>query len=157
MAADYDGTYNAYIIDVFEDDLRIFGNGGATPGVTLTAGATSWSAMSDIRVKKNIEPLENVLDKIDSIKGVRFKYKDDPTEKEHLGVIAQDVRQVFPELVDETGDSDYLNVKYALLAPVAIQGLKEMKEIVHHQQETIERQEELIRRLSARLDAIEDK
>lgn len=77
---------------------------------------------SDKRLKEDITPLDNVLDKLEQLNGVSFRWngKDGhgDTTSRQIGVLAQDVQKVFPELVEE-GDSGYLAVEKAgLIAPL---------------------------------------
>ena len=83
---------------------------------------------SDERLKDNIKPIENALDKIDSLGGYEFDWNDNQsTYSGHdIGVIAQEVKDVFPELVIER-DNGYLAVKYEKLVAVLVQGIKELK------------------------------
>ena len=83
---------------------------------------------SDERLKDNIKPIENALDKIDSLGGYEFDWNDNQsTYSGHdIGVIAQEVKDVFPELVIER-DNGYLAVKYEKLVAVLIEGIKELK------------------------------
>ena len=78
----------------------------ATPGCNVAIGASSWSATSDVRLKKSITPILSALDNILQLNPVLFKYKtdsDDETLRE--GFIAQEVRSIFPSkwIVGETG------------------------------------------------------
>lgn len=83
---------------------------------------------SDERLKNNIKPIDNALDKINSLGGYEFDWNDNQsTYSGHdIGVIAQEVKDVFPELVIER-DNGYLAVKYEKLVAVLIQGIKELK------------------------------
>jgi hypothetical protein len=109
-------------------------NGGAI-NVTLGEGATSiWAqndivAYSDIRVKDNIEVIENALEKIQAIRGVTFTRKDaTPADsgKRHAGVIAQEVLAVLPEVVSGTEDDMY-SVAYGNMAGLFIEAFKEQQ------------------------------
>ena len=83
---------------------------------------------SDIRLKKNIVPLTSVLDKVDNLRTVLFNYTYSNTDTEHLGFIAQDFVDTFPQLVKQTMDGyytlDYLKVTVLLMK--CIQELKSM-------------------------------
>jgi hypothetical protein len=59
--------------------------------------------LSDERLKKDIIPLESVWDKIKNIEIVKYKFKDQTHEDFNMGVIAQQVQKVAPELVDDEG------------------------------------------------------
>ena len=56
---------------------------------------------SDIRVKENIKPVENALDKVEQLKGYSYNYKFNEPENRTGGVMAQDVEKVLPEAVSE--------------------------------------------------------
>lgn len=92
------------------------------------AVATNWLKWSDANLKQDIQPLENGLDRLSRLRGVKYKLKDEPekTKREYVGVIAQEVEQEFPELVftDENGTKA---VDYdGLIAPL-IESVKQLK------------------------------
>lgn len=89
----------------------------------------SHSVTSDRRLKKNIRPLENALNKIRSIDGIYFQWNDKASwgdqETTHIGVIAQDVQEMFPEAVQEDKNG-YLVVSLEALIPALIESVKEL-------------------------------
>jgi hypothetical protein len=92
-------------------------------GVQLNKDATSWSAISDERFKKNITILENNLDVISNIRCVSFNYKhEDDSMQKRIGFIAQDWLKVLPEIVDSNGadEEDGSEEKYLLRSVDAI-------------------------------------
>jgi hypothetical protein len=121
-------------------------------GNTFAAGnliAANFPA-SDERLKENIQGLELSLDKIKQLRGVTFNWKDKTKgEGSQYGLIAQEVEQVFPELVeDKAVDGEYKLVKYiGLIAPLI--------EAVKEQQNIIDQQNELITELLNRMDRVE--
>ncbi len=88
----------------------------------------SLNTPSDQRLKKNINTLINVLDKIDKIRGVRFEFIDQQryATGKQIGVIAQELQWVYPELVMEGADG-YLSVNYSQLSAVLLQAIKEQQ------------------------------
>jgi hypothetical protein len=68
--------------------------------------ATDFNSSSDIRLKENIQKIDNPIDKIVKIDGVRFDWKSD--NKPSMGVIAQNIEEVLPELVNG-GESKTVN------------------------------------------------
>jgi hypothetical protein len=81
-------------------------------------------AYSDERLKSNIRTIDNALDKVLSMRGVYF----DRDGKASVGVIAQEMAQVLPEVVSEVSkDSDYLSVTYGNIVGVLIEAIKELK------------------------------
>ena len=100
------------------------------PGYTFDVSGTirctgDIIAYSDQRVKTDLEPIENALDKVSKITGYTFRRTDtkDP-EKRHAGVIAQEVLEVLPEVVYKDETEKY-NVAYGNLTALLIQALKE--------------------------------
>jgi uncharacterized coiled-coil protein SlyX len=85
---------------------------------------------SDERLKENIQPIENALSKVESISGNTYDWKEGfETIHSHtghdLGVIAQEVQSVLPEVVTER-ETGYLAVDYVKLVPVLIEAIKEL-------------------------------
>lgn len=87
------------------------------------------TAFSDIRVKKNIKVIENALDKIDQIRGVTYDRTDMEVPRQ-MGVIAQEVEKVAPEVIVDSvhGDlEDFKGVAYGNLSALLIEGIKELR------------------------------
>mgnify|MGYP001430219471 CR=1 FL=1 len=95
-------------------------NNDATFGGNLTA-VGNVTAYSDERLKSNIKTIEGAVDTVKALRGVTFE-KDD---KASLGVIAQEVQKVLPELVHE-GD-EYLSVAYGNMVGLLIEAIKEQQ------------------------------
>ncbi|HVU06542.1 MAG TPA: tail fiber domain-containing protein [Candidatus Paceibacterota bacterium] len=88
----------------------------------------SWNNMSDQRLKKNIVPIADPIEKIEKLNGVAFDWKD--SGKHSVGVIAQDVEKVFPELVSTDDKTGYKAVQYQNLVAPLIEAVKaQQKEI----------------------------
>ena len=98
-----------------------------TGGVYLTQGATSWTANSDIRIKNVNSNITNAVEKLSTLSTINFSYKDDISNKENLGLIAQEVQMVFPELIESNNDG-ILGIRYTELIPVLVEAIKELKE-----------------------------
>ena len=83
---------------------------------------------SDERLKDNISLIPNALDKVSKLRGVEFDWNDkqDVYQGHDVGVIAQDVQKVLPELVQERADG-YLAVKYEKMVALLIESIKELK------------------------------
>ena len=125
------GAFNGYI-----DDFRIFNYAIANLSA-LTAEDTyavvmadSFNCASDARLKKNIVNLDGALDKIDLIRGVYHDWIDESQSKDRqIGVIAQEIQAVYPELVMEGGNG-FLSVNYPKLTAVLLQSVKELKALI---------------------------
>jgi hypothetical protein len=97
----------------------------ASTGVSITSGATSWSAVSDERLKDIIEPISNAIAKVGSLRSVIGKYKNDETNTRRSFLIAQDVLSVLPEAVDSS-KSNELGLRYSELIPLLVAAIKEL-------------------------------
>lgn len=103
---------------------------GNTVAMTLTASSNltvtgNVTAYSDARVKTNVRTIDRALDKICAMRGVTFN-RTDLDGKEGSGVIAQELREVAPELVQEDEDGK-LSVAYGNLVGYLIEAIKELR------------------------------
>ena len=101
-------------------------NGVAT-GVYLATGNTSWTANSDERLKTDLKPIKNAVDKVNQLRSVTGRYKTDEEGTSRSFLIAQDVQKVLPEAVniqeDEIGT---LGVQYTDVIPLLVASIKEL-------------------------------
>ena len=95
------------------------------------------TAFSDMRLKKDIEKINNALDKIQKLSGFTYELNETAVEKlgegyelgkRHAGVSAQEIQEVLPEAVET--NNEYLTVKYDRLIPLLIEGIKELRDEV---------------------------
>ena len=99
-------------------------------GVYLTASSgTGWTNVSDRTLKKDIEPLTNMLDKVNELNAVKFKYIGNDKEV-CMGFIAQELQNQFPELVSETS-SGKLGIAYTGLIPAIVKSIQEQQEQIN--------------------------
>ena len=94
----------------------------ASGNLTVTGNV---SGFSDIRLKTEIEVIENALEKVKQIRGVTYTRTDRPEAGRQIGVIAQEVQAVQPELVLE-GSEGRLSVLYSNMAGLLIEAVKEL-------------------------------
>ena len=132
------GRYNVIAGDpafwVATDPVLVVGNGSSsTPSNALTllkngdlTIAGTLRQFSDRRLKTDIHPLTDALDALARLQPVRYRFREGANRPEgvHIGLIAQEVEAVFPELVSEGADG-YLSVSYANLSAVLVQALNE--------------------------------
>ena len=91
---------------------------------TGTLAATNVNSTSDANLKENVETIVGSIDILKDINGVKFVWKDLGTPS--VGVIAQDVEKVLPELVSERSDNGTKSVNYNGLVGVLIEAVKEL-------------------------------
>jgi hypothetical protein len=103
-------------------------------GTTTIAGDLSIN--SDARLKANIISLGSTLAKLLQIDGKTYTMKKDENKKQKIGVLAQDIEKVFPELVSES--NGVKSVNYQGLVPVLINALKEQNDRMKVQQSQID-------------------
>lgn len=94
---------------------------GANVGTVVFKGDVC--AFSDINLKKNIRPIETPLQLVKKLSGVRFDWKD--SNLPSVGLIAQNVEEIFPELVHTNSDG-IKSVAYDKLVAVLIEAIKEL-------------------------------
>jgi hypothetical protein len=83
-------------------------------------------AFSDKRVKENIVTINSALDKVTKLRGVTYTRKDTDDKSTKVGVIAQEVLEVLPEVVEKDDEGMY-SVAYGNMAGVFIEAIKELK------------------------------
>lgn len=103
------------------------GVGTTVPSTTLQVSGTitcvDVNSTSDINLKENIHQIKDPLEKVMQINGVGFRWKD--TKENAIGVIAQDIEEILPELVHQ---SDHIKtVNYNGLIGVLIEAVKEQQ------------------------------
>ena len=88
---------------------------------------------SDERLKDNIKPITEPLWKVSQIGGYTFDWneKQDTYEGHDVGVVAQEIHKVLPEVVAERSNG-YLGVKYEKIVPLLIESIKELNKKIEH-------------------------
>jgi len=141
-----DSTVNMYIQDNSDQDIYLATGGGdvgigtsstsgfklAVNGSAAKPGGGSWSVFSDRRLKQCITPLSGVLDRLLDLRGYTFEYTAEALDQRlglagcQVGLIAQEVQQVFPEWVDEDADG-YLYVTERGTTALMVEALRELR------------------------------
>jgi hypothetical protein len=120
------GSQNSIIIQDGSTDKFTFtkSNGNFTAVGNVTA-------YSDIKLKDSIKPIESAVDKVMKISGVTYTRNDlDDKNKRHAGVIAQEIEQVLPEVVN-TDSNGTKSVAYGNLIALLIEAIKEQQEQIN--------------------------
>ena len=85
---------------------------------------------SDIRIKENVVEIDDCISKVQAMRGVYYNRTDFNTEVTKVGVIAQEVEEVLPELIIESPEDGLKSVAYSELTAVLINAIKEQQEII---------------------------
>ncbi len=124
----------------------------------------AWSG-SDERWKKNIIPVDNILEKALQIKPVEFEWRRDDfpemnfNQGEQIGVIAQQIEKLFPELV-MTDNNGYKSVAYDKLSVVALSAIQQQQkqiEELKQQVDQLKKENEKLMQLQLRIEQLEQK
>lgn len=104
--------------------LTIAGGVGILKDVYVGGTVTS---SSDTRLKKNLRPLESILDKIDNITPLKYNSIHQFDHKDHIGFIAQDFEEHFPELLMRNNQDAYYSLAYDRITSLNMACIKELK------------------------------
>ena len=115
-------------------------------GTTTIAGDLSIN--SDARLKANIVSLGATLSKLLQIDGKSYTMKKDKSEKQKIGLLAQDIEKVFPELVSES--NGIKSVNYQGLVPVLVNAMKEQQRILSEQQSELDELKSIMKKIIER-------
>ncbi len=133
--------------DVDDKDFIIKGQDSTSEITALTidmsaAGAATFNndvtAFSDKRLKTDIEPISNALEKVMRMQGVYYKRNDVENAKTQVGVLAQDMETIVPEVVLTADDEmQTKSVDYGKLTAVLMEAVKELSNEVTHLKQQI--------------------
>jgi len=122
---------------------------GSGTFVYVTPGATSWAGSSDRRLKENIVPLSSAVENIMKLNPVKYNFIGNETNT-NFGLIAQEVLDIYPEVVSNTSSENYedgvYGITYTEFVPILIKGMQEQQEMIQSQQAQIDA---LVARLAA--------
>lgn len=158
----YIGTFSAPNALLVADFGHVgIGTGTNAPSNIFTVGqgqghavADGWDTYSSRRWKTNIQPLHNALTKVEQLRGVSYELKS--SGKHEIGVIAEEVGAVVPEVVSyEENGKDARSVDYSRLTALLIEAMKQQQRQIEAQQKQIRIQQSKIVRLSGKVAILE--
>ena len=99
---------------------------GSFGALSVPGQATIGSVVeaSSIMYKENVKQIESPLEKITKLRGVEFDYKK--TNEHSIGMIAEEVNEIFPELVAKNEDGDVTAMSYTRMTAVLLEAVKEL-------------------------------
>ena len=135
-------TYNGntdtwHLYQYSSKELALFYNGSKRGDFDITSGA--YTSVSDKRFKKNIEEFTSVLNRVMLLQPKRYNFiSQSNDEQKYVGLLAQDVKELFPSFVHYTKEDDVYTMDYAGLSVVAIQAIKEQQKEINDLKSEIE-------------------
>jgi len=94
--------------------------------ITVSASGTTYNTTSDRRLKDNIEPISDAIDKLMDMKPVTHTWIDKPNEPQVHGFIAQEMKEIIPEAVYGQPDGDeMMSMDYGRITPVVVAALQD--------------------------------
>ena len=128
------------------DDYEMYYNG--TLKATLSHTSGDWSSPSDSTLKKNIQTQTPILDKVNQLRPVTYQMKEDAaTDPVIHGFVAQEVHEIFPELITPIGDK--MGLKYQQFSAIAIQSIQELTAKNNELEQKVSDLEERLSRMEA--------
>jgi trimeric autotransporter adhesin len=118
-------------------------------------GSGAWWNDSDVRLKRNIETINDALNKVLNLRGVNFEWSDPKSHDDgrRMGFIAQEAEKVIPETV--SSESGTYSMQYAPVTALLVEGMKEQQRIIETQRSDIDSLEKKVRLLQSKLEQIE--
>jgi hypothetical protein len=113
--------------------IALIAQNGITQGSYTTSG---WTHTSDARLKTNVETYENSLEKLKQLRGVTYNWKNNPEGRKELGFIAQEVKDIVPEVVIGSEEEGYSMV-YQNMVALVVNALKEISDKLDKMSEVI--------------------
>jgi hypothetical protein len=141
---------------ILTSNLELYFNGAFRGSFSSTNGV--YSAVSDERLKSNVQAMSAVLPKINQLKPVTYQFKNTSDQTAYGGFIAQEVQKVFPSLVTHNVNAerglDLYSLDYTGFGVIAIKGIQELQQTIQEQQKKITTLEDRITKLEAVINSI---
>jgi hypothetical protein len=142
---------SAYIAGIYG-----FSTGLANVPVVIDSNGNLGTVSSSRRYKEDIADMGNASDRLMQLRPVTFRYKkayEDGSRPVQYGLIAEEVAEVYPDLVAHSADGQVESVRYQLLDPMLLNELQKQHATIDAQKEQIRSLEERLARIEAALAA----
>ncbi|MFN6410090.1 MAG: tail fiber domain-containing protein [Bacteroidota bacterium] len=132
--------------DIYAPTARFYfvNSGGYTQDLNLRNDGTLTTAASDLRLKRDIATIAQPLEKVMALRGVTYNWKDTSLPKRMMGMIAQEVLSVVPELVFQNKADGFYGINYGETAGLLIEAIKEQQHLIGELKSDLLRQQQLI-------------
>ena len=112
-----------------DGDVRFRGvTSGSGTNVVMSAAGTLFTSSSDRRLKANFAPYNNVLGKLLKVKTYSFDWMDPEHGSRDIGFIAQEIMEIFPEVVFQNQTDKYYGINYSQFTPILVEAVKEQQQ-----------------------------
>lgn len=142
-----------------DDDLGLYYNSTLMGEFDNITGA--YTSISDRRLKTNIRPMRTVMNDVMKLQVKEYEFRSDKDEENHIGLIAQEVEQIFPELVYTPSPSEEREQSYTMdysgLGVLAIKAIQEQQVVLDNLQSERQEMTSAINDQELRLKALEEK
>jgi hypothetical protein len=132
-------------------------SGGYNSSLNLKSDGTLIKSSSDVRLKKNIETISNPIEKVLSLRGVTYNWIDSATPKRMMGMIAQEVLSVVPELVFQNESDGFFGINYGETAGLLIEAIKAQQLTIQELKKSLSVQQEEINSLKKKIVSLQPK
>ena len=127
--------------------------------LVVSSNVTGYGSPSDIKLKENIEVIDNAVDKVKQLKGITYTLKSDGNRL--TGLIAQDLEKVLPEAVYTTEDleteEEHLAIRYGNTVGLLVEAIKEQQKEIDTLNDYVKLQSASIMDMERRLNELENK
>lgn len=125
------GAFNSYdfVMTNFQSSGRVVitASTSGSSGVLLNNGSNSWAGWSDERLKTDLTPIENGIEKVSQLRSMIGRYKTDDESVSRSFLIAQDVSLVLPEATFIDERTGMYALQYTDVIPLLVASIKELK------------------------------
>jgi hypothetical protein len=144
------------VLDV-NGNARFRGVSSGTFGYNLNimSDGTLTTATSDIRMKENILQISGALERVIKLRGVFFNWKNDSSKTKQIGMIAQEVEPIVPEIVFTNPIDGLKGINYSQVSALFVEAMKEQQKQIEGQQQQIESYKSEIQALQEKVEKVE--
>lgn len=107
--------------------FQAIGSAASAGALHRTANGTLTTDTSDERMKINIEVIDSAISVVDQIEPIKFNWSEWPNDQKIPGLIAQDLKEILPEVVFKNDVDGFYGIHYNRLIPYLIKAIKELK------------------------------
>lgn len=123
--ADANDDYWNFYVSSSNDELRLYANSTKVGDFDFVSGV--YSSVSDERMKSSIQPLHFEWSKFMLLNAANYSFLHDTNKRKYLGLLAQEVQEIYPELVRYDEDEDTYRLDYSGTGVIAIKAVQELK------------------------------